>query len=150
MKKFIKEWGIVFLIAVMVADQVDYSRDYVKKVDTSAMVGDNEVTPGLGDGKLFQVQTIRVIDEENVHKTNLWTRDWAKRNPDVGGKGPWFRRDPKDELAGSGPLQAFASEAFVFDLAEGAVSFEAGEDGKVERAIKDAGGSYDNTKFGDR
>jgi hypothetical protein len=59
------------------------------------LVGDPDITPGLGKGKLFQVQTIQVVGEGTVHKTNLWTKDWAKRNPDVGGKGPWFRRDPK-------------------------------------------------------
>jgi hypothetical protein len=76
------------------------------------LVGDNEVTPGLGDGKLFQVQTIRVIDEENVHKTNLWTGDWAKRNPDTGGKGPWFRRDPKvtEQIEAHGRLGLGAEE----------------------------------------
>ena len=59
------------------------------------LVGDVEVTPGLRDGKLFQVQTVRVIGEDAAKKTNLWTKDWAERNADVGGKGPWFRRDPK-------------------------------------------------------
>ena len=59
------------------------------------LVGDRDVTPGLGDGKLFQVQTVRILGEEAAKKANIWTRDWAERNPDVGGKGPWFRRDPK-------------------------------------------------------
>ncbi len=59
------------------------------------LVGDREVTPDLGGAKLFQVQTVRIPGEEAAKKTNLWTRDWKKRNPDVGGKGPWFRRDPK-------------------------------------------------------
>ena len=58
------------------------------------LVGDLEVTPGLGEAKLFQVQTVRILGAEAAKKTNLWTRDWAKRNPDAGGKGPWFRRDP--------------------------------------------------------
>jgi hypothetical protein len=59
------------------------------------LVGDPEVTPGITGAKLFQVQTVRVAGEETAKKTNLWTKDWAKRNADVGGKGPWFRRDPK-------------------------------------------------------
>ena len=59
------------------------------------LVGDRDVTPGLGDGKLFQVQTVSILGEEAAKKANIWTRDWAERNPEVGGKGPWFRRDPK-------------------------------------------------------
>ncbi len=59
------------------------------------LVGDREVTPGLGNGRLLQVQTVRVVGEDAAKKTNLWTKDWAERNTDVGGKGPWFRRDPK-------------------------------------------------------
>ena len=59
------------------------------------LVGDRNVTPGLGDGKLFQVQTVRILGEEAAKKANIWTKDWAERNPEVGGKGPWFRRDPK-------------------------------------------------------
>ena len=58
------------------------------------LVGDTEVTPGLGDGKLLQIQTIRAVGADKAAKTNLWTKDWKKRNPSVGGKGPWFRRDP--------------------------------------------------------
>jgi hypothetical protein len=59
------------------------------------LVGDRDVTPGLGDGRLYQVQTVRVLGEDAAKKANLWTKDWAERNADVGGKGPWFRRDPK-------------------------------------------------------
>jgi len=59
------------------------------------LVGDPDVTPGLADAKLFQVQTVRVPGADAAKKTNLWTKDWKKRNPDAGGKGPWFRRDPK-------------------------------------------------------
>ena len=58
------------------------------------LVGDPEITPGLGNAKLFQVQTIRVAGADKAVKTNLWTKDWKKRNPDVGGKGGWFKRDP--------------------------------------------------------
>jgi hypothetical protein len=58
------------------------------------LVGDPNVTPGLGSAKLYQVQTVRVAGADEPKKTNLWTKDWRKRNADVGGKGPWFRRDP--------------------------------------------------------
>jgi len=58
------------------------------------LVGDRDITPGLGEGQLFQVQTIRIPGEGATRKTNLWTKDWKQRNPDAGGKGPWFRRDP--------------------------------------------------------
>lgn len=61
------------------------------------LVGDPDVTPGLGAAKLFQIQTVRAAGADKPAKTNLWTKDWKKRNPDVGGKGPWFRRDPKVE-----------------------------------------------------
>jgi len=59
------------------------------------LVGDRDITPGLGEAKLFQVQTVRILGEGAAKKTNLWTRDWKQRNPDAGGKGPWFRRDPR-------------------------------------------------------
>lgn len=58
------------------------------------LVGDPEITPGITGAKLFQVQTVRVIDTDAVQKTNLWTQDWAKRNAAVGGDGPWYERDP--------------------------------------------------------
>jgi len=59
------------------------------------LVGDRDVTPGLGGAKLLQVQTVRVLGEDTVNKTNLWTERWTEQNPDVGGEGPWFRRDPQ-------------------------------------------------------
>jgi hypothetical protein len=58
------------------------------------LVGDPDITPGLGGAKLFQVQTVRIVGTDVVQKTNMWTKDWAKRNAGVGGEGPWFRRDP--------------------------------------------------------
>ena len=73
-------------------DLVPYCSQMVE-VD-GLLVGDREITPGLGEAKLLQVQTVRILGAEAANKTNLWTRDWAKRNPDAGGKGPWFRRDP--------------------------------------------------------
>ena len=59
------------------------------------LVGDSEVTPGLAGAKLFQVQTMRVIDQEAVQQADLWTRDWEARNSAVAGDGPWFARDPR-------------------------------------------------------
>jgi hypothetical protein len=59
------------------------------------LVGDREVTPGLGDAKILQVQTLRVTGADAGTKTNLWTKDWAERNPEAPGEGPWFKRDPK-------------------------------------------------------
>ena len=70
------------------------------------LVGDREITPGLGEAKLFQVQTVRVPGAGAAKKTNLWTRDWKRRNPDAGGKGPWFRRDPgvREQIEANGRL----------------------------------------------
>ncbi|MHA1528210.1 MAG: hypothetical protein ACTSVG_04280 [Alphaproteobacteria bacterium] len=76
------------------------------------LVGDLDITPGLGDAKLFQVQTARIPGEGTAKKTNLWTRDWKQRNPDAGGKGPWFRRDPRvmEQIEATGRLGLGAEE----------------------------------------
>ncbi len=76
------------------------------------LVGDRDVTPVLGDAKLFQVQTVRILGEDAAKKANRWTKDWAERNPDVGGKGPWFRRDPKvmEQIEAHGRLGLGAEE----------------------------------------
>lgn len=83
------------------------------------LVGDSEVTPSLAGAKLLQIQTIRVLGEDTVHKTNLWTKDWAARHPDVGGDGPWFRRDPgvnaQIEAHGRLGLGAEADEKYIED-----------------------------------
>ena len=70
------------------------------------LVGDRDITPGLGAAKLFQVQTVRIPGGGAAKKTNLWTRDWKRRNPDAGGKGPWFRRDPgvREQIEANGRL----------------------------------------------
>jgi len=57
------------------------------------LVGDPEITPGLG-AKVYQVQSVTVAGAKPA-KANRWTRDWARKNPDAKGKGPWFRRDPR-------------------------------------------------------
>ncbi|RMF39776.1 MAG: hypothetical protein D6754_04705 [Alphaproteobacteria bacterium] len=66
------------------------------------LVGDDDMTPV----KFYQVQLIRRAGESEWHKANRWTREWAKANPDLPGKGPWFRRDPriKARIAASGYL----------------------------------------------
>ena len=76
------------------------------------LVGDKDITPGLGNAKVFQVQTIRILGQDEVNKANLWTKDWKKRNPDVGGKGPWFRRDPgvNEQIDKNGRLGLGAEE----------------------------------------
>ena len=76
------------------------------------LVGDKEITPGLGDAKVFQVQTVRVLGEDKAKKANLWTKDWKKRNPDAGGKGAWFRRDPgvMEQIEANGRLGLGAEE----------------------------------------
>ena len=83
------------------------------------LVGDPEITPGLGSAKLYQVQTIRPAGANKAMKTNLWTRDWKKRNPDAGGKGGWFRRDPnvaaEIEANGRLGLGAEADKLYIED-----------------------------------
>lgn len=88
-----------------------------KEVEVDGLlVGDEGITPGLG-AKLYQVQTIRVLGEETVHKANRWTKEWDKRFPEAQGEGPWFRRDPRIEAEieahGRLGLGAEADAAFV-------------------------------------
>lgn len=65
-------------------------------------IGDEEATPV----KYYMVQLIREQGAAEWTKTNQWTKEWAKANPDAKGKGPWFRRDPrvKAKIAESGYL----------------------------------------------
>jgi len=56
------------------------------------MVGDEETLKGAA--QLFQVQWIR-SEGGKWKKATKWTKDWAKKNPDSKGKGPWFRRDKR-------------------------------------------------------
>ena len=55
------------------------------------LVGDEEYTKGA---EIMQVQTVTVGGGEPA-KTDLWSKDWAEKNPDATGKGQWFRRDPR-------------------------------------------------------
>ena len=69
------------------------------------MVGDPNITPGL-KAKLFMVQLVRPMGQEEWNKANLFTKDWAKKHPEWKGKGPWFRRDGriKAEIEANGYL----------------------------------------------
>ena len=82
------------------------------------LVGDRDVTPGLGGAKLLQVQTVRVAGADPA-KTDRWTADWAARNPDAPGKGPWFQRDPavnaQIEAHGRLGLGAEADQQYIKD-----------------------------------
>ena len=43
---------------------------------------------------IYLVQTITPAGGETV-VANRFTTEWAARNPDAAGEGPWFRRDPR-------------------------------------------------------
>lgn len=71
------------------------------------LTGGEEVTPGAA--KIYQIQRIREKDGEWA-RANRWTKEWAKKNPEANGEGPWYRRDPrimreieKDGYLGLGP-----------------------------------------------
>ena len=51
--------------------------------------------PDLGARNVYLVQRIRALDDEAWTTANRWTDAWAEENPDAGGDGPWFRRDPR-------------------------------------------------------
>ncbi|MEL6522636.1 MAG: hypothetical protein AAFQ66_16840 [Pseudomonadota bacterium] len=51
--------------------------------------------PDIGAMNVYLVQKIRAVGAEEWVTANKWTKDWAAANPDAGGKGPWFRRDPR-------------------------------------------------------
>lgn len=69
---------------------------------------------------IYLVQTISSPEGEVV-KANQFTKKWAEMNPDAGGKGPWFRRDPRineitsrEGYLGLGPEEdeAYAADNF--------------------------------------
>lgn len=63
-----------------------------KKVDVDGlMIGD----PEEFNTQFYMVQLIRESGADDWNKANLWTKQWAKKNPGAEGKGPWFRRDPR-------------------------------------------------------
>ena len=55
------------------------------------LITDEEV----GARNVYLVQFIRAEGAGEWVAANRWTKDWAEANPDVGGEGPWFRRDPR-------------------------------------------------------
>lgn len=77
------------------------------------LVGDEETLKG--SAQLYQVQWIRA-EGGKWQKANKWTKDWAKKNPEAKGKGPWFRRDPriKSAIEEDGYLGLGAEEDIVF------------------------------------
>lgn len=77
------------------------------------LTGGDEITPG--SAKIYQVQRIRELGGE-WKKANRWTKEWARKNPDAKGKGPWFRRDPRitEEIAKDGYLGLGPDEDKVF------------------------------------
>ncbi|MGB3406746.1 MAG: hypothetical protein WBA67_04570 [Jannaschia sp.] len=54
------------------------------------MIDDAEI----GAVNIYLVQRIQP-DGGDWITANQWTKDWAADHPDVAGKGPWFRRDPR-------------------------------------------------------
>ncbi|MEM9317430.1 MAG: hypothetical protein AAGA70_00285 [Pseudomonadota bacterium] len=48
----------------------------------------------IGAVNVYQVQCIRLLDSDEWIFTTTFTEQWAANNPDAGGSGPWFRRDP--------------------------------------------------------
>ena len=70
---------------------------------------------------IYLVQRIRAGTGDWT-RANRFTEVWAQRNPGAGGKGPWFRRDPRilslidrDGYLGLGPE---ANAAFIAGTAE--------------------------------
>ncbi len=53
------------------------------------------VDADVGLNHVYQLQKIRVVGDADWTKANQWTKDWAAKNPDAAGDGPWFRRDPR-------------------------------------------------------
>lgn len=48
--------------------------------------------------QFYQVQLVKPEGGEWA-KANLHTKNWKVKYPDAGGKGPWFRRDPRVKAA---------------------------------------------------
>ncbi len=75
--------------------------------------------PELNVDNVYLVQTIRAVGDTEWTKANQWTKDWARKNPDADGKGPWFRRDPRVngfiEESGYLGLGQEVDDAFIAD-----------------------------------
>lgn len=88
-----------------------------KRVEVDGLLtGGDEVIAGAA--KVYQIQRIREVGGE-WSRANRWTKDWAKKNPNAKGKGPWYRRDPRieGEIAKDGylGLGLEADTAFIKD-----------------------------------
>lgn len=74
--------------------------------------------PEIGATNVYLVQRIRPEGGE-WQAANTWTDDWAAKNPDATGDGPWFRRDPRVlreiEAEGYLGLGPEADAAFIED-----------------------------------
>lgn len=63
-----------------------------KQVDVDGLlIGDIEEK----GAQFYMLQFIRDKGAADWTKANQWTAGWKARNPEAGGKGPWFRRDPR-------------------------------------------------------
>jgi hypothetical protein len=51
--------------------------------------------PDIGANNIYQLQKIRAVGATDWVKASRWTKDWQAANPDLTGKDPWFRRDPR-------------------------------------------------------
>lgn len=51
--------------------------------------------PDIGAQNVYLVQRIRAEGAADWVKATQWTKDWAAKNPEAAGEGPWFRRDPR-------------------------------------------------------
>lgn len=60
--------------------------------------------PDLNAQNVYLVQKIREKGTTEWVTANHWTKDWAARNPEAAGDGPWYNRDPrvKAQLAANG------------------------------------------------
>lgn len=87
------------------------------KVDVDGnLVGDPELTMT----KFYQIQKIRLAGAEDWVKTNRWTKEWDKENPELAEiKGRWYRKDPRitSRIAEDGylGLGLEADETFIAD-----------------------------------
>lgn len=60
--------------------------------------------PDIGAQNIYQLQKIRAVGAADWIKADKWTKAWQAANPEITGKQPWFRRDPRvnAEIAATG------------------------------------------------
>lgn len=80
------------------------------------LVGDPEVSAT----KIYQIQKLRPVGDQDWQSANQWTKVWNEQNPDLAKiKGPWFRKDPRIieqiETKGYLGLGLEADKAFIAD-----------------------------------